>query len=96
MQGMCDTNVVCQSFGNFRSDEYSRGYGGGYGQSGGYGGGYDDKGSALGSHLKSINWADQHISKFEKNFYVEDKRVSARSDKEVQDFRREKQIIVCP
>lgn len=50
----------------------------------------------MGSHLKSINWADQHISKFEKNFYVEDKRVSARSDKEVQDFRREKQIIVCP
>ncbi|KAL5529529.1 DBP2_1 [Sanghuangporus baumii] len=87
------------SYGNYRSDSYSKdaytnGYGGGYGGGfGGYGGGYD-KQSTLGSHLHSIDWGKQQLTKFEKNFYIEDKRVSARSDKEVQDFRRDKQIIV--
>ena len=80
------------SYGNYRNDSYSRGgYGNGYG--GSYGGGYD-KQDTLGSHLQDINWSNQQLTKFEKNFYIEDKRVSARSDKEVQDFRREKQIIV--
>ncbi|KAL5532837.1 DBP2_1 [Sanghuangporus sanghuang] len=89
------------SYGNYRSDTYSKdaytnGYSGGYG--GGFGGGYGgvyDKQSTLGSHLHSIDWGKQQLTKFEKNFYVEDKRASDRSDKEVQDFRRDKQVIVA-
>lgn len=95
------------SYGGYRANgNYNEGYGGytggrfnghedystGYG--GGYGGGYD-KGNDLGANLRKIDWNTQRLEKFEKNFYVEDKNVAARSDKEVQDFRRRKEIIVC-
>ena len=93
---------LLSSYGNYRSDDSSRdGYGssgGGYGQSGGYGGnyggGYSDKSGGLGSQLKDINWNNQELAKFEKNFYVEDKRVSARSDREIEEFRRAKEMKV--
>lgn len=52
--------------------------------------------SGLGSHLHKIDWGHQQLQKFEKNFYVEDKRVTSRSDEEVRDFRRAKEIIVRP
>ena len=69
--------------------------GGGYG-GGGRGGGYDsgDKMSALGGGLKNINWSSTHLEKFEKNFYREDPRVTARSDREIDEFRRAKEMKV--
>ncbi|KAG9011093.1 ATP-dependent RNA helicase dbp2 [Tulasnella sp. JGI-2019a] len=76
----------------------SNGYGGGgYGGSGGYGswgggGGGGDKMGALGGGLRNIDWTSQSLTKFEKNFYREDPRVSARSEREVEEFRRSKEI----
>lgn len=91
-----------KSFGGYRSDNYAAGgYGGGYGGGGGggygsYGGGYGsyEKSGGLGDNLHNIDWNNQRLEKFEKNFYVEDKRVAARSDKDVFEFRKAKQIIV--
>jgi hypothetical protein len=48
----------------------------------------------LGTGLKTINWDISNLSKFEKNFYVEDKRVMSRSDREVDDFRRKMEMKV--
>jgi len=75
---------------------YSNGYGGGgYGGGyGGYGGGYEDRMSNLGGSLRSVDWSSTKLEHFEKNFYVEDKRVSSLSDREIEDFRREKEIKV--
>lgn len=67
------------------------GYGGGGG--GGYGGG-GDKMSNLGGGLRTVDWSSTSLSVFEKNFYVEDKRVTARSDAEIEEFRRAKEIKV--
>jgi hypothetical protein len=50
--------------------------------------------SSLGGSLKAVDWASQKISHFEKNFYVEDKRVAARSDREIEEFRRAKEMKV--
>lgn len=58
------------------------------------GGGYDKMG-ALGGGLKNIDWESQRLEKFEKNFYVEDKRITAKSDSEIAEFRRVKEIKVC-
>ena len=49
---------------------------------------------SLGSSLRSIDWSQQKQITFEKNFYVEDKRVSSRSDREIEEFRRTKEIKV--
>ena len=48
----------------------------------------------LGGSLRTIDWSQQKQIPFEKNFYVEDKRVSARSDREIEEFRRVKEIKV--
>lgn len=70
------------------------GYGGG-GYGGGGGGGWgEDKMSNLGGGLRSVDWASTKLERFEKNFYVEDKRVTAHSDREVEDFKRSKEIKV--
>lgn len=50
--------------------------------------------SNLGGGLRAVDWASQKISTFEKNFYAEDKRVSARSDREIEEFRRSKEMKV--
>lgn len=50
--------------------------------------------SNLGGGLRNIDWHSAKLEHFEKNFYVEDKRVSARSDKEIEEFRRAKEIRV--
>ncbi|KWU45570.1 DEAD-domain-containing protein [Rhodotorula sp. JG-1b] len=71
------------------------GGGGGYGGGGGgFGGGGGDRMGQLGSGLRAQNWDVSSLIKFEKNFYEEDARVSARSEREVQEFRREKEIQV--
>lgn len=50
--------------------------------------------SNLGGGLRAVDWASAKISVFEKNFYVEDKRVSARSEREIDEFRHEKEMKV--
>ena len=50
--------------------------------------------SNLGSGLRAVDWNAQRLERFEKNFYVEDKRVSSRTDREIEDFRRAKEIKV--
>jgi ATP-dependent RNA helicase DDX5/DBP2 len=50
--------------------------------------------SNLGGGLRPIDWNAQRLAPFEKNFYVEDKRVTARSDSEVDEFRRSKEMKV--
>ena len=49
---------------------------------------------SLGGSLRTIDWSQQKQIPFEKNFYVEDKRVSAHSDREIEEFRRVKEIKV--
>jgi len=49
----------------------------------------------LGGNLRTIDWGSQKLERFEKNFYVEDKRVAAMTDREVEEFRRAKEIKVC-
>lgn len=90
------------SYGGY-SGSYGSGstpYGGGYGSGTGYGGGTWSSGGAgdrmsnLGGGLRQIDWGTQRLEKFEKNFYVEDRRVSARSDREIEEFRRVKEMRV--
>lgn len=50
----------------------------------------------LGGGLRAVDWNSHKLEKFEKNFYVEDKRVSARSDQEIEEFRRSKEMKVRP
>lgn len=49
---------------------------------------------ALGDNLRQIKWDMASLSHFEKNFYVEDKAVTARTEREVAEFRRQKEIQV--
>lgn len=50
--------------------------------------------SALGQGLGNIDWSHQTLAKFEKNFYVEDERVSQRSEAEIAAFRAEKEMKI--
>ncbi|KAL1992179.1 hypothetical protein VTN49DRAFT_4211 [Thermomyces lanuginosus] len=70
---------------------YGSNYGGGY-SNGGYGGG--DRMSNLGSNLKAQQWDLSALPKFEKSFYKEDPAVTARSEREIEEFRREHQMTV--
>ncbi|KAK5128281.1 ATP-dependent RNA helicase dbp2 [Meristemomyces frigidus] len=74
------------------------GYGGGSnGYSGGGGAGYGgggDKMNNLGAGLKTQSWDLNAMPKFEKSFYKEDPAVSARSQAEVDEFRRKHQITI--
>lgn len=49
----------------------------------------------LGGGLRSIDWSTYKLEKFEKNFYREDKAVSARSDSEIEAYRRQHEMKVC-
>ncbi|KAF8825007.1 hypothetical protein HHX47_DHR7000715 [Lentinula edodes] len=51
--------------------------------------------SNLGAGLHSVDWSRTTLEHFEKNFYLEDKRVSARSEREIEEFRRSKEIKAC-
>ncbi|KAJ3094498.1 ATP-dependent RNA helicase dbp2 [Phlyctochytrium planicorne] len=68
--------------------------GGGYGGGGGGYGGGGDRMSGLGSSLQKPNWDRETLPKFEKNFYMEHPNVSAKSDAEVEAYRREHDIRV--
>ncbi|GAW09778.1 DEAD-domain-containing protein [Lentinula edodes] len=50
--------------------------------------------SNLGAGLHSVDWSRTTLEHFEKNFYLEDKRVSARSEREIEEFRRSKEIKI--
>ncbi|KDR79061.1 hypothetical protein GALMADRAFT_224313 [Galerina marginata CBS 339.88] len=76
-----------KSYGGYHGHGHSGG--GGYG---GWGGGHEDKMSNLGGGLRSVDWSSTKLERFEKNFYIEDKRVSARSDRETEEFKRSKEI----
>jgi ATP-dependent RNA helicase DDX5/DBP2 len=65
-------------------DRYGSNDRGGYGKSGGFGGGGRQ---ALGATLVTPSWDISALPKFEKNFYAEHEDVSARSDREIADFR---------
>jgi ATP-dependent RNA helicase DDX5/DBP2 len=81
-----------QSYGGYGGG--GGGYGGGYGGGGGGYGGGDDRMSNLGGGLRTIDWASTKIEHFEKNFYLEHKAVKERSEKDVEEFRRTKEIKV--
>ncbi|THU97923.1 DEAD-domain-containing protein [Dendrothele bispora CBS 962.96] len=50
--------------------------------------------SKLGGGLRAVDWNHQKLERFEKNLHVEDKRVSARSERDIEDFRCSKEIWV--
>lgn len=50
--------------------------------------------NGLGGGLPYIDWTIAKPPPFERNFYEEDKRISALTDREVEDFRRSKEIKV--
>ena len=50
--------------------------------------------SNLGGGLRTVDWSSAKLEHFEKNFYIEDKRVTARSERETEEFRRLKEIKV--
>ncbi|KAF8650990.1 hypothetical protein AX16_004976 [Volvariella volvacea WC 439] len=81
------------------SQSYNGHHGSGYGSygsggGGGWGGHNDDRMSGLGGGLRAVDWSHTKLERFEKNFYVEDKRVAARSEREIEEFRRAKEIKV--
>ena len=96
--------AICAGAGGGSGGGYGGGSHGSYGGGGGGGGGgwgsgagghdsYDRMGN-LGGGLRTVDWASQKLAYFEKNFYVEDKRVSARSDREIEEFRKNKEMKV--
>ncbi|CAG8071271.1 unnamed protein product [Penicillium salamii] len=76
------------------------GYGGGGGGYGGGGGGYGgggaggDRMSNLGAGLKNQDWDIDSLPKFEKSFYKEHPDVSARTQEEVDAFRKSKVMAI--
>ena len=46
----------------------------------------------LGGGLRSIDWSSQKLEKFEKNFYIEDPRVKARSEREIEEYRKSNEM----
>ncbi len=75
----------------------SNGYGGsnGYTNGSSYGaGGTGDKMSNLGANLKTQHWDLSTMPKFEKSFYKEDPAVTNRTQRDVDAFRKEKEISV--
>ncbi|KIW66760.1 ATP-dependent RNA helicase dbp2 [Phialophora macrospora] len=92
-------------YGSSRDGGYSNGYGGGHSHSNGYsnsyggsngysGGGGGDKMSNLGAGLKEQSWDLATMPKFEKSFYNEDPAVTARSQRDVDEFRKKAEISI--
>jgi len=70
------------------------GYGGGsFGGGKGFGKGGDRMGG-LGADLRSVNWGNHQLVKFEKDFYHEHPNVQKMSQQEVDAFRAEKQMTI--
>lgn len=80
-------------------DRYSRAdrrdsYGGGGGYSGGGRRGGGGRGGGLGSSLRTPDWSRMQLQVFQKNFYREDPEVTAFTDRDVEDIRKEYDISV--
>jgi ATP-dependent RNA helicase DDX5/DBP2 len=75
---------------------FSGGYAGSSGYGGGGGGGAygSGSGSALGANLHNIDFSKVDLVPFEKNFYMEHPDVTKRSEKEAEEWRASKQIVV--
>ncbi|KAJ5634996.1 uncharacterized protein N7484_008309 [Penicillium longicatenatum] len=76
---------------------YGGGGGGGYGggRGGGFGGGAGgDRMNNLGAGLKKQDWDLESMPKFEKSFYKEHPDVTARSDAEIDEFRKKMDMAV--
>lgn len=69
------------------------GGGGGYGGGGGFSQG-GQQGGNLGAGLHNIDFAQQQLVPFEKNFYLEHPDVTKRSDQDANAWRASKQIVV--
>jgi len=86
------------SRGGGRYDDRSRGSGDRHGGSryGGSSGGYHDKrkGGNKFEETKKIRWDLTKLSTFQKNFYQENPTVSGRSDEQIKQFYRSKEITV--
>ncbi|CAK5268779.1 unnamed protein product [Mycena citricolor] len=82
------------SYGGYGGNYGGVGGGGSWGGGGGGGGYGDDRMGNLGGGLRQIDWANTKVEHFEKNFYVEDKKVKERSDKDIEEFRRSKDIRI--
>jgi len=89
------------SYNSSRSNGQSGGYSNGYsrGQSNDYSSSrFDssggDKMANLGAGLKKQAWDLDTLPKFEKNFYREAESVRMRSDRDIEEFRRKKEIRV--
>ncbi|KAI5283557.1 ATP-dependent RNA helicase dbp2 [Ascosphaera acerosa] len=80
--------------GGYGGGGYGGGYGGYGGGGGGYGGGSGDRMSGLGATLKNQEWDLATLPKFEKSFYKEHPDVSARSQAEVDQFRKDNEMTV--
>ncbi|KAF8519296.1 DEAD-domain-containing protein [Gautieria morchelliformis] len=50
--------------------------------------------SNLGGGLRNVDWSTQQLEKFEKNFYRENLKVAARSDREIEEYRKLKEMKV--
>merc|ERR1719162_2286836 len=72
------------------------GYGGGGGGYGGGGGGQNGSFSnqGLGSGLSNIDFTSQDLVPFEKDFYIEHPDVTKRTEKDADDWRASKQIVI--
>ena len=69
--------------------------GGGGGGGGGYGGmGGGDKMGNLGASLQQLDWQNTQLVPFQKDFYVENPVVAARSVEEIERFRREHEMTL--
>ncbi|GAV29398.1 RNA helicase [Pichia membranifaciens] len=79
-----------------RDDRQTSGYGGGFGGSGYRGrGSFSREDRELGSGLQKQDWDPSSLPKFEKNFYKEDPQVTARSDEEIAEFRKENEMTIA-
>ncbi|ORY81412.1 p68 RNA helicase [Protomyces lactucae-debilis] len=71
------------------------GGGGGGGGYGGGGGGYGgDRMGALGDNLRKPTWDAATMTPFQKNFYRENPAVTERTEQEIQEWRRAKDVTV--
>jgi hypothetical protein len=83
-------------YGGGGSGGYGGGDGGGSYSGGGYGGGGGNYGgeSNFGSNLHNIDFSKEQLVPFEKDFYMEHPDVSKRSEKEAEEWRASKHIVV--
>lgn len=85
---LCGGLSTCNTM-SFTDSSYSTSYGGSS-----FGGGGGDRMSGLGSTLKRQQWDMSSLTKFEKNFYQEDPAVTARSAREVEEYRKLHQMTI--